>query len=160
MITTWGSLAISLFGVYTLAYWGSMPSLPDLVLSAIELMALLTVYGTLLPKPVTVSDAIPFVDIDTDIASLTPRVTGTLLIALALRTVLFGFVSFDFGAMLLASAAKALTWLFVMETVRHDLCLFPELFLICSGSKLFLDRSHCHQNFCHFRHTQSVHTIF
>lgn len=116
-ITTWGSVLISLFEIWALTS-GALPSLPGLVLSIIELMALFTVYGTLLPKPVAVSSATPFVDIETYITSLTPRVTGTLLIALAAQHILLGSVPFDLGAMLLGGAAKAITRFLAMEMVR------------------------------------------
>lgn len=98
-----------------------MPSLLGLVLSTIELCALLALYATLLPKPEGVSDVIPFVDIEADITSLTPRITAALLITMALQTVFLGFVPFDPGMMLLASVAKAATWLLAMEIVRHTL---------------------------------------
>ncbi|KAL9477578.1 hypothetical protein ACSS6W_007419 [Trichoderma asperelloides] len=95
------------------------PSLSGSVLSSIELMALVIIYGTLLPKSAVVCSATPFVDIEADIASLTPRITSSLLIALVIQRVLLGFVPFDLGAILLGGVVKAVTWLLAVETVRH-----------------------------------------
>ncbi|PTB39162.1 glycosyltransferase family 90 protein [Trichoderma asperellum CBS 433.97] len=115
-ITTWGSVAISLFGVCSLACW-QLPSLSASVLSSIELMALVIIYGTLLPKSAAVCSVTPFVDIEADISSLTPRITSSLLIALVIQRVLLGFVPFDLGATLLGGVVKAVTWLLAVETI-------------------------------------------
>lgn len=101
-----------------MAGW-QLPNLLGSVLSSVELVALVIVYGTLLPKSAAVSSATPFVDIEADIAALTPRITSTLLVTLALQRVLLGSVPFDLGAILLDGVAKAVTWLFAIETVCH-----------------------------------------
>lgn len=82
-------------------------------------MALVIIYGTLLPKSAAGFSAAPFVDIEADIAALTPRITSTLLIALAVQRVLLGFMPFDLGAILLDGVVKAVTWFLAIETVRH-----------------------------------------
>lgn len=82
-------------------------------------MALVIIYGTLLPKSAAVCSVTPFVDIEADISSLTPRITSSLLIALVIQRVLLGFVPFDLGAILLGGVVKAVTWLLAVETVRH-----------------------------------------
>ncbi|KAK2616962.1 hypothetical protein QQS21_000051 [Conoideocrella luteorostrata] len=113
--TTWSAAAISLLGIHTLAQW----NLPSLALSVVELLALLALYGTLLRKQASNSVAIPFVNMETDVASLTPRVASVMLAALVLRSLLLGFVPFDLGTMLLASVARAASWYFVIETAHH-----------------------------------------
>jgi hypothetical protein len=109
---------ISLFGVCSLTGW-QLPKLLGSVLSSVELIALVIIYGALLPKSTAVSSATPFVDIEADIAALTPRITSALLVALAIQRVLLGSVSFDLGAVLIDGVAKAVTWLLAIETVRY-----------------------------------------
>jgi hypothetical protein len=110
-------VVISLFGVCSLAGW-QLPNLLGSVLSSIELIALVILYGTFLPKSTAVHSAAPFVDVEADIAALTPRITTTLFIALAVQRVLLGSVPLALGAILLDSVVKAVTWLFAIETVR------------------------------------------
>jgi hypothetical protein len=115
----WSAVAITLFSIYTLSSY--FCNLSSLVLAVVELLACLAVYGTLLPKPTaTKPRAMLFVDIETDIISLAPKVTSLLLVALVLQTLLIGFVPFDLGTTLLSSVAKALTWFFIMELVRSS----------------------------------------
>lgn len=109
---------ISLFGVCSLAGW-QLPSLLASVVSSIELVALVIIYGTLLPNSAAVSSATPFVDIEADIVALTPRITSSLLVMLAVQRVIFGSMPFELGAILLDGVAKAVTWLLAIETVRH-----------------------------------------
>lgn len=89
------------------------------MLSSVELIALVIIYGALIPKSVTKSSDTPFVDIEADIVALTPRITSALLIALVIQRVLLGSVLFDLGALLIDVVAKAVTWLLAIETVRQ-----------------------------------------
>lgn len=82
-------------------------------------MALVIIYGALLPKSAAASSATPFVDIEADIVALTPRITSSLLVMLAVQRVIFGSMPFELGAILLDGVAKAVTWLLAIETVRH-----------------------------------------
>lgn len=101
-----------------MAGW-QLPSLLASVVSSIELVALVIIYGTLLPNSAAVSSATPFVDIEADIVALTPRITSSLLVMLAVQRVIFGSMPFELGAILLDGVAKAVTWLLAIETVRH-----------------------------------------
>jgi hypothetical protein len=96
---------------------------------------------------------------ETNIASLAPRVIGVFLTALMLRTLLLGFLMFDVGMLLLASVAKALAWFLAFETVRHTWTLLCAMILIFSGSPTFLDCSSRHQNLCRLRRAQPIYTI-
>ena len=108
-------VAISVLGVYTLVY----PSPRGLFLSTIELLSLVVLYGVLVPKSDPKTEAMPYVNIEADIATLAPKVVGVLMMMLALQTLLLGFGSFDPLTTLLAGTAKAFTWLFVMDMVRQ-----------------------------------------
>ncbi|KAJ5745707.1 glycosyltransferase family 90 protein [Penicillium odoratum] len=130
MTTTCGAVTISLFSIYTLARW----SLPGLALSIIEAFALLAVYGTPLRMPAK-SETLPFVDIETDIASFTLRVTVSLLIALALQTLFLGFGSFEPGTTLRASVANAFSWYFDIRIVRHVFHSASGLVQICISTQ-------------------------
>lgn len=95
-----------------------------------------------MPKSTAAYSAAPFVDVDDeDIAALTPRITSSLLVALAVQRVVLGSVPLELGAILLGGVVKAVTWLLAIETVCLVFALtFEFVVLTCAGSSIFMDR--------------------
>lgn len=108
------AFAIALFGIYTLSGW----SILGFAMSAGQLLGYVAVYATLLAKPSTRSNQIPYVDLNASIHRVAPRVVILVLLSLAAQRVFLGFVPFQVPLMLLTAITKCLTWIFVIQTVR------------------------------------------
>ncbi|KAK2855667.1 hypothetical protein FQN49_004965 [Arthroderma sp. PD_2] len=114
--TVWGtSLAASIF-IFVLSDW----DFKGHALSAIPVLTLLGVYVTFMPKTDKSSRYLPSVDIEDAVRPLSLRVVLLLLIALGVEIATFGFPTGGILVTLILGQTKALSWYFIIQTVRSS----------------------------------------
>lgn len=115
--TALGTSLTALFGVVALSKFTWSIRLPESLLSLVPALALLAVYTALLVRTKD-SDFLPLVDIERNIGLLAWRVVFMLLLALSLQRYAFGLFHGALTPILALSLAKALSWYFLIRTVR------------------------------------------
>lgn len=118
MDTIWGAGLAGCFAILTLLKWDLWGS----ALAIVPAVALLAVYIIMLPRNSKSSRVLPLVDIQDAMVPLSLRIVVVLAVALCAQTFSFGFPRSYIAPTVLLGVSKALSWYFMMRTVRNFLC--------------------------------------
>lgn len=108
------TLAVAVYNIFALSEW----NLRGFMISGFQLAALVAIYSTLLPKRQDNRDRIPFVDIEKFAVPVAVRTCACLLFFLGLQTIVIGSVPFDIWPMIAVAVFKAVSLLFLVQTVK------------------------------------------
>jgi hypothetical protein len=114
----WGMTLSALLATFTL----SNGNIRGASLSTVAVAGQLLVYLAFLPRSSTSLRLLPLInDIEEAIIPLSWRAVSVLTVALGAQTMVFGFTSGKVVPTLLLGLAKALSWYFIVQTVRSFL---------------------------------------
>lgn len=93
----------------------------------LAVIAQLLVYMSFLPNEDDISKKLPPLDDDKreTAAGFRWRVVGLLTLTMGLQKIMYGFDEGQIIRALLLGMLKALSWSFILQTVRHCVCTYP-----------------------------------
>ncbi|GAB0137902.1 hypothetical protein EsDP_00006155 [Epichloe bromicola] len=136
----WGSFAVAAFQIYILSDFDYV----SVAISCLELLGLVCVYATFLPRSANNHFPIPFIDVEAQLPILAPRIVVALLVAVALQGVALGFVPFSVTDTALVGITKAVRFFFYIKLARNTAwtsVTVVRMFGVCSSRNPYIQSS-------------------